>query len=195
MPYSKEHKARVREKILECATGAFRQHGLEGVTVPEVMKRTGLTHGGFYAHFESKDALVAEACRRGLEETLEAFFRSAEEAPEGTLHAVIRRYVSRVHRDHPEAGCVIPALGGEVAHHPSPRVRQAFTESVEGFLGALERALPAELPPEERRQQAVALAAGMVGAVLMARAVADRGLSDRIIQAAREHLLKTFAAR
>ena len=114
--YDRGHKRRTRAAIVETASQAFRGHGIERVGVGDVMARAGLTHGGFYAHFASKDALVAEACTSSLLETAGRVFGALDgTAPERTLSQVIRAYLSRAHRDAPATGCTIAALGGEIA--------------------------------------------------------------------------------
>lgn len=190
MPYTKEHKARTRQRILEEAQKAFRQHGVRGVSVPRIMERAGLTHGGFYAHFASKEALLAEACQTGLKMTSRALAEASSDALEGErLAGVVETYVSAGHRDHPEMGCVVPALGAEIARQ-SDEVRQAFTRSFRDFVATLQSVLPDERPDED----AYALAAGMVGAVLMSRAVDDSELSERILAVCRANLIDTFAS-
>ena len=180
MPYSASHKAKVRQSIIAGAARSFRQKGLDGVSVPQLMQQAGLTHGGFYAHFESKEDLIGEAVRQGLQESRQKFI----EASDGGLEALIGRYVSRSHRDHPEAGCVLPALSGEIARH-SPEVREGFSQMLAEFVAALEPLLPSP-------KQAIPLAASMVGAVMLARAVSDPKFSDQIIQSCRTQLSELF---
>lgn len=192
MPYTKAHKARTRASILEAAARAFRERGVHGVAIADLMRSADLTHGGFYAHFPSKDALLAEAARRGLDESHEAFLTAAAEAnPTAPLREIIRRYVSRQHRDVPAEGCAMPALAGEMARE-SLEVRRAFTSGVEEFLDGLTGYCPGDTP-EARRDAALALTAGMVGAVALARAVDDPALSDRMLLAARRFFTATLA--
>jgi TetR/AcrR family transcriptional regulator, transcriptional repressor for nem operon len=184
MPYSKAHKARTHARIVETAARAFRERGVEGVRIADVMQSAGLTHGGFYAHFADKDSLFAEAARQGLYESRQSFLTEAAAAnPEAPLREIIRRYVSRRHRDAPAEGCAMPALAAEVARE-STAVRGAFTSAVEDFVIGLEAYVPGETP-DARRDAALALTAGMVGAVALARALDDPELSDRILLATR----------
>ena len=184
MPYSKAHKARTRARIIETAARAFRERGVEGVAIADVMQSAGLTHGGFYAHFANKDSLFAAAARQGLEESRRAFLTEAAAAnPEAPLREIIRRYVSRHHRDVPAEGCAMPALAAEVARE-SAEVRQAFTGAVADFVTGLEAYVPGETP-EARRDAALALIAGMAGAVALARALDDPAMSDRMLLATR----------
>src|SRR5271163_4233730 len=100
MRYPKDHKVKTRRRIVETAARAFREHGLEGVGVADLMAQAGLTHGGFYAHFASKDALVEAACRHGIATTVETLDFRARNAPPGDgLRAIVRAYLSRAHRD------------------------------------------------------------------------------------------------
>lgn len=192
MPRSANHKARTRARIVEAAARAFLERGVEGVGIAEVMHAAGLTHGGFYAHFASKDALLAEAARRGLDDSRRAFVRDASAGdPNAPLREVIRRYVSRAHRDLPAEGCAMPALAADIAREPE-EVRHAFTQGLEELVEALMDVVPGETP-EARRDAALALAASMSGAVALARAVDDPELSDRVLLATRRFLWATMA--
>jgi len=194
--YSKEHKEQTRRRIVEAAARAYREQGVEGVGISELMKGVGLTHGGFYAHFASKDALVAEACESVRSGLAARFFEDAEEVGGAErLRRVIRGYVSRRHRDDPGGGCLMPALAAD-ASRAAPEVRASFTRSLRGLvrqvgrlLPGARRAAPTDPPPDE----ALALVSGMVGAVLLARAADDPELSDRILLAARRFYTDAFA--
>lgn len=196
--YSKEHKEQTRRRILEAAARAYREEGVAGVGIGELMQTIGLTHGGFYAHFPSKDALVAEACEQVRTPLFEAFFADAESVggAEG-LRRVLRGYLSRRHRDDPGAGCLMPALAADVSR-AGPEVRGSFTRSLRRLLAGVARLLPAGrrgAPPADDAlpDEALVLVSGMVGAVLLARAVDDPELSDRILLAARRFYTGEFA--
>lgn len=188
--YPKEQRAQTREQIVTAASRAFRAEGVAEVSIPTLMGRLGLTHGGFYAHFDSKDALAAEACARPL------LKRSQElaEMPPGaaSLQQVITAYVSPQKRDNPAEGCPLPSLSGELSR-ANPDVRHAFTEAMQSYLDRLAALLPPEIA-ERGDDQELALAASMVGAVLLARAVDDPDLSDRILAASREFAIGAFAS-
>jgi TetR/AcrR family transcriptional regulator, transcriptional repressor for nem operon len=193
MPRSTAHKARTRARILETAARAFRERGVESVGIAEVMHEAGLTHGGFYAHFPSKEALVAEAAILGLADSRQEFVSSAAETnPQAPAVEIIRRYVSRYHRDHPAEGCTLPALTAEVAREPDS-VRHAFTGALEEWIGLLMEYMPGTTP-EEQRDAALVLAAGMAGAVALSRAVDDSTLSDRLLLAARRFYTGALAS-
>ena len=189
---SRAEKARTRERLVEAASHDFRAGGVAGTSIPRVMERIGLTHGTFYAHFASKDALVAESFALGLRETVDRLLKRAADAPPGRgLNAIIDRYLSTEHRDDPADGCVLPALAGEVRREPE-EVRHAFTEAFQDYVDRLAPLLP-DHDAESRANHELVLASGMAGAVLLARAVDDPELSDRILEACREFYTAAFA--
>src|SRR5438093_13763465 len=145
------------------------------------MKRAGLTHGGFYGHFPSKDRLAAETCASvpGNDSWIEKVAGSARP----TFEAVVRGYLSPRHRDDPGHGCLFAALGSDVVRQPRS-VRRAFTEGLRVRVETLRRLLPGGGSAAARRQKALATIAGLVGALTLARAVDDPKLSDEILEAA-----------
>ena len=180
MRYPAEHKAEVRDRIVATAARALREEGLDGASVPELMRRAGLTHGGFYNHFPDREALVAEAVARAAAETGEAVF----EAHEGDPGAVLAAYLSPEHVASPGGGCVLAALGAEAAHSGSRRVRRAFAAAARGFLAYVQRVVA----PSSRRgpdDGALVVASQMIGAVVLARLVDDAALSARILKSVR----------
>jgi TetR/AcrR family transcriptional repressor of nem operon len=196
MPLSKQHKQQTHERILRTAARAFRASGVDGVSIPDLMRQAGLTHGGFYAHFASKDALVAEACAQGIQDSGEQLFAAAEQAPTGEqARTIVNWYLSRSHRDTPETGCVIAALAGDITREPV-EVRHAFTEALQRYVARLAALLPEEPGADttEREDAALVLLSGMAGALLLARAVDEPALSDRILRAARHYYRATFGA-
>ena len=178
MRYPDGHKEEVRARIIHAASKALRRYGLEGVSIPDLMKRVGLTHGGFYTHFKSRDALVAEAVSAAAQETAEGVFSGSL-----SLAEAVGRYLSLGHLENPAAGCVLAALGADGVRQPK-RVRGAFAEVARGFLGLVERKLhpQSDCPSDE----ALVRAATMIGAVVLGRLVGDEALSQRILSAARE---------
>ena len=189
MRYPKDHKARTRQKIVETAARAFREKGLEGVGVADLMASAGLTHGGFYAHFASKEALVEAACRHGVEATIETLDFRARQAPPGEgLRTIVRTYLSRSHRDDAARGCIMPSLAGEIARR-GPETRQAFTDQLRAFAAVIARQLPVG-DEGARERRALAIAASLVGAIALARSVDDPALSDAILEATREATAK-----
>lgn len=190
--YPRGHKEKTREQIVDTAARAFREEGVSGVGIGELMGRAGLTHGGFYAHFDSKDALVAEACGRAVDDSWAAMNELVAQAPPGEeLATFIRAYVSRTHRDDPGAGCMMPSLGSEMPRH-APEVRAAFTAQIGRVLQNLQGLLP-DTP--DREDRAITLLSGMAGAVMLARAVDDPAFSDRILKTCRAFWTDAFASR
>ncbi len=181
MRYPDDHKEKVRSRIVEAASRALRKDGLAGVSIPALMKKAGLTHGGFYAHFKDREELVAEAVRFAYSETGERLFGDEEAGIEQALAI----YLSPEHVRGPAGGCVLAALGTE-ASHQSPVVRRSFAEAARGLV----RGVDAKLHPERKTKQpsdaALALVAQMVGAVMLARLVDDDALAKRLLAAARQ---------
>ncbi len=191
--YSKDHKSQTRKRIVQTASQAFREAGIEGVSVPEVMARVGLTHGGFYAHFPSKNALVAEACSEtvlGSSLKMPAIARGA--APGSELLAILDHYLSVQHRDNLAGGCLIPALAGELVHAPI-EVRRDFTEALRKFFGSL-APFVSDGAKHQYGDAELALVATMVGGLLLARVVDDPELSERILATCHAFCATTFSA-
>lgn len=179
MRYTPEHKERVRSRIVQSAAEALRARGLDGIGIPELMRGAGLTHGGFYVHFPSRDALVAAAVTHASEETGEHVFGAATD-----LGRMLDTYLSPSHAEHPERGCVVAALGTGAARQP-PIVRGAFARAARGLLELVQRKLQPVDSAHEISDDALRLGATMVGAVILSRLVQDRALSARILRAAR----------
>ncbi|MBP0492769.1 TetR family transcriptional regulator [Pararoseomonas indoligenes] len=180
--------AEKREAVLDIAARLFRERGVEAVSVAEVMAAAGLTHGGFYGHFESKEALAAEACARAFGRG-EARWTALADDPAGDgLEALLRFYLGPEHRDTPGRGCAAPSFAAEAARDaPNGGVRRAYVAGICGLAGAMERLLPAALR-RRRRQRALLALSAMVGAVVIARAAGGDGISDEILKAVREEL-------
>jgi len=186
MRVSKEQAAENRRRIVEVAGALFREKGFNGIGVADLMKEAGLTHGGFYGHFASKDDLAAEACTGTLATAAERWERLAREKPEEALATIAGNYLSAKHRDKPATGCPIAALGVDAARQDGP-VRRAFTEGLRPFIDTLTNLLPGR-SKAARREKALATLSGLVGAVILARAVDDPALSDEILAAAKANV-------
>lgn len=180
MRYPSDHKETVRANIVEHAARALRREGLAGVSIPAMMKAAGLTHGGFYVHFKNRDELVAAAVLAAAEETGAAVL--SREA--GDADAMLGAYLSPEHVENPEGGCVLAALGSEARFQSAP-VRDAFAEAARGLLRLVEKQLHPKSPAGRVSEDALSLAAQMVGAVVLARLVDDPQLSNRILTAAK----------
>jgi TetR/AcrR family transcriptional repressor of nem operon len=179
MRVTREQAAANREKVLQLAGTLFREHGFDGIGVADIMKRAGLTHGGFYGQFSSKDGLAAEACARVLGN--EGWVERLTGTPTPALGALIRAYLSADHRDDPGHGCLMAAVGSDVVRQPRA-VRRAFTEGFRARLDAWLKLVPGR-SAAARREKALATMAGLVGALVLARAVDDPALSDEILEA------------
>src|SRR5436190_16987467 len=150
MRYGKEHKAETRKRVVEAAARRFRKNGIEGTGVVELMADAGLTHGGFYAHFPSKETLVREAMLAASEQGRKHFQRQIDEArTQGRepLEQIVRLYLTTMHRDRPDRGCSVAALGSEIARHPR-KTREAFTDGLDKMLGLIANALPDSARPD-----------------------------------------------
>jgi len=193
MRYSSNHKAETRQRIIGEAARRFRKDGIEGTGLVPLMKALGLTHGGFYAHFESKDALVQASLEAAAEQTLERWQASgagevaagapAANDPASTpLRAIIDWYLSPQHRDEPEDGCPLPTLAAELGLRGQP---SATADTMVKHMTA--QLADSRLAAGAGHEGIVALAA-MVGALTLARAVSDRDASDGILAAVRAAL-------
>ncbi len=169
-----------RERILTVAGTLFRERGYDGISVADIMKRAGLTHGGFYGHFASKDDLAAEITLRIL--ARDGWLERLTGKPDPALGDVVQSYLSTRHRDDPGHGCVFAALGSDAARQPKG-VRRAFTEGLRLRLDALLALVPGRTA-SKRRQTALATLATLVGAMVLSRAVDDVKLSNEILEAA-----------
>jgi TetR/AcrR family transcriptional repressor of nem operon len=176
-----------REKILRAAAKAIRAKGPASVGVLEIMREAGLTHGGFYAHFKSKDELVAASISTMFEQGRDRFFaRIAGKQGIEALRLWVDAYISPSHRDNPGGGCALAALSGDVARLDSAG-HDAFDAGLRGIVARFTAYLPAR-DGFDAEAFAMAMLAEMAGAVALARAVGDRAMSDRILQSARDSL-------
>jgi len=193
MRYSGTHKQETRERVLAIAARALRAKGPERLGVSEVMAEAGLTHGGFYAHFKSKDDLLAAAVEEAFKDGRALWARATKDHPgvEG-LARYIDLYVSEAHRDRIDTGCPIAALGGDFARSDSAAA-VVFRASLERLLGAMAERLPGD-DAEARATLAASLFAEMMGAVLVARALGDQPASSRTLEAARRNLRARIGA-
>ncbi|WP_342361083.1 TetR/AcrR family transcriptional regulator [Terrarubrum flagellatum] len=187
MKVSREQAAQNREKIVAAASRLFREHGFDGVSVADLMKEAGLTHGGFYGHFSSKEELAAEACGRSLSRSAESWASIAEGSKGDAFAALVSNYLSRRHSDVSGKGCALPALGSDGARQGGD-VRKALTRGLLPLVAKLEENAPARTKTA-RRKKALATMAGLVGAVTLARMVDDPVLSEEILRATESELL------
>lgn len=189
MANSRAEKAQNHERILDLAAARFREIGIAAVGVADLMKDAGLTHGGFYRHFDSRDDMVAEVVERAMERSRRALDEMTPR--DGKRHEVLAGlldfYLSPAHRDDLPTSCPVTALARDVARG-SDRVRRAYTQSVAHFVGVLTKLAVGDTP-KARRAKAVGAVSVLVGALSLARAVDDKALSAEILKSARSEAL------
>ncbi len=185
--FVQSRKEASHERILQAATRAIRRSGYAGTGVADIMKEAGLTHGGFYAHFDSREAMLAEAADRAGAETVATLAQLAAAVPPvDAYRTLLKTYLSRAHVELAETGCPVAALGSEMPRQAA-EVRQAATGRIKDMIDLVARHAPDRGQPDARRH-ALAATATMVGALILARAVDDRPLSDELLRAAFDHL-------
>ena len=189
MRYSREHKQETHDRIVKKASVRLREKGAHGIGVADLMKEAGLTHGGFYAHFDSREALVIEAFSYAMDRSMDHWRKlTGEAAPEKRLALVAESYLSALHRDNPGHGCSIPALGAEIARE-SPKTRKAFAGKLDEMIEMMTDYIP-NLPRKAARKQAIATLATMAGTMLLARIAGSSELSDEVLKAGRDSALE-----
>jgi TetR/AcrR family transcriptional repressor of nem operon len=181
MRVSREQAAKNREHVVGTAARLFREQGYDGIGVADLMKEAGLTHGGFYGNFASKEQLMAEACQRAFSDAAERWGKVAAREGASAMEKISQSYLSKQHVDHPGAGCAVAALGADAARL-SPPVRAAMTSGIEAQIDLITGLQGGD------RAKAIAAYAAMVGALLLARTVDDAALSEEILKTARDSL-------
>lgn len=182
---TQSRKDQTHERIVKVASRAIRRSGYAGTGVADIMKEAGLTHGGFYAHFASRDALLAEAADCAGAEAVSLSSAIAAAAPGQSLQALIHAYLSPQHLQDTENGCPIAALGSEMPRQ-APEVRQVATRHIKEMIDLVARQLPDWGTPGAH-EQALFIVSSMIGTMVMARAVDDPRLSDALREAALKH--------
>ena len=190
MRKSKQEAAETRRSIVKAAAAKFRQNGIGGTGLSDLMAAAGLTHGGFYRHFESKDQLVAEACAAAAESLVEQLAASASrKSPKQGLKTIVENYLSAAHRDEPADGCPLAALGSEMARGDE-RTCAAATQAFLKLVGVIASQF-GKTRPDVARRRALAAAATMIGALTMSRVVTDSELSADILREAEKQLVNS----
>jgi TetR/AcrR family transcriptional repressor of nem operon len=185
MGHSKADKDESHDRIVRMAAARFREAGVDGIGVADLMKDAGLTHGGFYRHFDSRDELVAEAIERALQDGGQAV-EAVANSGQSPLAALVDAYLSTAHRDGLATSCAVTTLAGDVARS-NDRARSAYTRQVGAYLELLTRLIAGD-KQRSRRMKAIATLSTLVGAVSMARAVNDEKLSREILKSAADEL-------
>ena len=189
MRYSKEHKFQTHARIVKRASVKLREKGAHGIGVADLMKEAGLTHGGFYAHFDSRDALMIEAFTHAMDRSTEHWRRQSEGMPaEKRLSEIVNTYLSAEHRDNPGQGCAVPALAAEIARE-SAKTRKAFAARMAQMVEMLAKQFHGA-PPKAARKQAMATLATMMGTLVMARVAGSGEFSDEILKSGRDTILE-----
>jgi len=194
MRVSKEQATHNRQQILTAATRLFRERGIYATGVDAITKEAGLTHGSLYSRFGSKEAIAAEAIRVAMMRSKHLWQKTAEHKPKGeAFENIVERYLSREHRDSHGQGCVVAALGSDIARQP-PSVREAFTQELADGLKFLAELMPGN-DLTRRYDDAIAAFTNMVGALVLARAVNDEDLSERILQTTAQRVTQRAKTR
>ena len=181
--YTKEHKEATRRRIVEAAGRRFKRDGIDGSGIATLMADAGLTNGAFYAHFESKDALIATAVADQLRKQRETYWQR----PGASVEQLVRDYLSPRHRDDPEHGCPSAALLDEIGRCPTT-TKRAFTDETLAIADEIARRLAPD-EPESARATALSLFALLVGSLQLARALTDRELSNAVLERGTENAL------
>ncbi|WP_411824593.1 TetR/AcrR family transcriptional regulator [Leptospira sp. 'Mane'] len=185
MGHSNEDKAESHERIVQAAAARFREAGVNGIGVEKLMKEAGLTHGGFYRHFASREELVGEAVERALSDGGKRAIDAATKS-EHPLVALVNGYLSMSHRDDLGTSCAVTTLAADIARS-NERAKSAYTRQVNVYLELLTKLIKDDTL-ESRRLQAITALSTLVGAVSMARAVNDKKLSREILRSAAKEL-------
>jgi len=192
MKKSKAETAATRKRIIDLAAQAFRNNGIAATGVAEIMTAAGLTHGGFYRHFSSKDELVAEACSAGLDDMIQSY-RSASAGGRDAFVNNLHASLTPAYRDDRSSGCPLVAMGSELVR-ADPATRHGASTGFQALLDEITQWVPAK-SGREARDDAIAILTAMIGAVTMSRVVDDARLSARILRVCRHDLARRFGKR
>jgi TetR/AcrR family transcriptional regulator, transcriptional repressor for nem operon len=191
MRYRPEHKAEVHQKIVEDASRRVRAEGLNGAAVAAVMRDTGLTHGGFYKHFESKDELLLESLSEAFRDIADTLVRAAMQSrPEAAWKAIVKTYLSLEFCDHPERGCPLPALAPELARVDQQMRRRILPQLVH-YRDRMLPFMPGRQTADKERAF-FAIFSTMAGAIEIARMLPEPAMREKVLAAARNFLLSSF---
>ena len=186
MRYSDTHKEETRQKVVRAAATAVRAKGPEGIGVAEIMSEAGLTHGGFYAHFPNKEALIVAAIEEAFDQSRRRFGRLTDALSSAeALGAFVDAYVTAEHRAQPERGCPLAALSSDLPRQSLP-VREAYERGVRGLVGRVAAWLPEDA--EDRESLAASLIAEMAGTVALSRAISDDAEAARLLADSRRRI-------
>ncbi|HZQ67346.1 MAG TPA: TetR/AcrR family transcriptional regulator [Terriglobales bacterium] len=191
MRYQPGHKAEVHQKIVKDASRRVRSNGLNGAAVATVMADTGLTHGGFYKHFGSKDDLLVESLREGFREIVDRLIQAAEQSSPGEgWKAIVRTYLRPEHCEHPDHGCPLATLGPELAR-VGKRIKPQIVAELVSYKSRMVPFMPGRRIADKERAF-FAIFSTMIGAIEIARLLPDRTMQEKVLAHAREFLLRSF---
>lgn len=192
MGHSQADKAQTHQRLVQAAAGQFRTHGIEGISLADLMKQLGLTHGGFYKHFGSRDELVGEAVEYALAESDQNMRALLFKDGKPDLARFVRTYLSEAHRDGRSSGCSISALSADVARKGGD-LQALFRDQIERNIGTLSEALEG-VPAGQRRDQALLLLSALYGALMLARSTGDSRLSQEVLRTVGDKVLELGGA-
>jgi TetR/AcrR family transcriptional repressor of nem operon len=191
MRYGPSHKPEIRQKIVKDASRRVRAKGLNGAAVSVIMKDAGLTHGGFYKHFGSKDELILESLREGFRETEDALVHAAQQAPPAVAwKAIVNAYLTTEHCEHPERGCILAALSPELAR-ADKKTKTKIAAELENYRNLMVPFMPGERTADKELAFS-AIFSTMIGAIEIARMLPDRAMREKVLASARDFLLRSF---
>jgi TetR/AcrR family transcriptional regulator, transcriptional repressor for nem operon len=191
MRYSPEHKAKVHQKIVKDASRHVRAEGITGAAVSAVMRDSGLTHGGFYKHFESKDELLMESLSEAFQEVADRLAQAAERSrPETAWKAIVKTYLSMEYCDHVERGCPLPALASELARADNAMKPRIF-EDLKKYRSRMLPFMPGRRSADKERAF-FSIFSTMIGAIELARMMPESALREKVLASARDLLLRSF---
>lgn len=180
MRYTKDHKIETRKHIINVSSQRFRQDGIENVGVAALMEDAGLTVGGFYSHFKSKEDLISEAVLCAADETLCYLQKVADDGGKDGLTAILEAYLSTKHRDHPQSGCVVAALASELVNRPN-KTKWALDKKLTQFIDLIAKYLPPMINDDSRKRMACSIWGLMVGTLQISRLTLDKKLSAQVL--------------
>tara|TARA_R110002094_G_scaffold39843_2_gene52431 strand:+ start:282 stop:854 length:573 start_codon:yes stop_codon:yes gene_type:complete len=186
---SKARSEANRQAVVEAAGRSFREHGVRGVAVADLMQAVGLTHGGFYKKFGSRDDLVREAMARALTTSRQRLTNRVARATSDPFAVLVASYLSRGHRQNLAEGCAFAALSPEVSRSDDEALKEIFSDELERYLELVEGVMTAE-PDQETRNRAIAAFSAMVGGLILSRVAQDPALAETILTATADELLK-----
>jgi len=183
MRVSREKALENREHIIGTAARLLREHGFEGIGVADIMKAAGLTHGGFYRNFASKDDLAVKASERAIADTTALLKDGLAQQPKAPFRELIERYVSSAHRDDPGSGCILPALAVDAARSDDPALRTVFITAIQDYLDQIAKLSSASPRAAAGSRHPAAILSEMVGAVILSRVIAGTPLAELLMAA------------